>query len=157
MKCCPCVILEVLCLVCQHPVQGNSVRLSASLVVLHMCLPQHILILQMKDNHNATITPVGITKSVFHIQCYELHFITRAVRHRVIKCSPFVFCRRRCQAFEIAQYSPYYATVLYTQNGRRLPGLFVLNNRHQAVESPSHVHRSSVNKKLWWNVFLWSG
>ena len=32
-----------------------------------------------------------------------------------------------------------------TENGRRLPGLFVLNKRHQAVESPSHVHRSSVN------------
>ena len=50
------------------------------------------------------------------------------------------------RAFEIAQYSPYYVTVLYMQNGRRLPGLFVLNKRHQALESPSHVHRSSVNK-----------
>ena len=47
--------------------------------------------------------------------------------------------------FKIAQYSPYYVTVLYTQNGRCLPGLFILNKTHQAVESPSHVHRSSVN------------
>ena len=39
----------------------------------------------------------------------------------------------------------YYVTVLYTQNDRRLPGLFVLNKRHQAVESPAQVHRSSVN------------
>ena len=50
------------------------------------------------------------------------------------------------RAFEIAQYRPYYVTVLYTQNGRRLPGLFVLNKRHQAMESPSHVHCSSVNQ-----------
>ena len=49
------------------------------------------------------------------------------------------------RAFEIAQYSPYDVTVLYTQNGRRLPGFFVLNKRHQAMELPSHVHRSSVN------------
>ena len=47
--------------------------------------------------------------------------------------------------FVVVFWSPYYVTVLYTQNGRRLLGLFVLNKRHQAVESPSHVHRSSVN------------
>ena len=46
---------------------------------------------------------------------------------------------------EIAQYRPYNVTVLYTQNGRRLPGLFILNKTHKAVESRSHVHRSSVN------------
>ena len=32
------------------------------------------------------------------------------------------------------------------KNGPRLPGLFVLTKRHQSVESPSHVHRSSVNQ-----------
>ena len=60
----------------------------------------------------------------------------------------FFFCRRRRRRFrnfEIAQYNPYYVTVLYTQNGLRLPGLFVLNKIHQTVESPSDVHRSSVN------------
>ena len=39
----------------------------------------------------------------------------------------FLFLWSCSQAFKIAQYSPYYITVLYTQNGRRLPGLFVLN------------------------------
>ena len=34
-------------------------------------------------------------------------------------------------AFEIAQYRSYYVTVLYTQNGRRLPGLFVLKKSHR--------------------------
>ena len=38
-----------------------------------------------------------------------------------------------------------YVTDLYRQNGRRLPCLFGINKRHQAVESPSYVHRSSAN------------
>ena len=38
-----------------------------------------------------------------------------------------------CAILPHAQYGPYYVTVLYMQNSRRLPGLFVLNERHQAV------------------------
>ena len=38
------------------------------------------------------------------------------------------------RVFEIAQYSFYYVTVLYTQNGRHLAVLFVLNKKHQAVK-----------------------
>ena len=53
------------------------------------------------------------------------------------------------RAFEIAQYGPYYVTVLYTQNGRRLPSLSLLNKRHPAVETPSYVPRSSVNCMGW--------
>ena len=40
-------------------------------------------------------------------------------------CRSFCRCRRRRRTFEIAQYGPYTSTVLYRQNGRRLPGLFV--------------------------------
>ena len=62
-----------------------------------------------------------------------------------LKMQTVFYCRRRrrrCRTFEIS----YYVTVLYTQNGRRLTGcLPYLNKRHQKVESPSHVHRSSVN------------
>ena len=81
--------------------------------------------------------------------------ITRAVKWSRFVCLLLLCCCCCCccvffspwgRAFEIAQYSPYYVTVLYMQNGRRLPGLFVLNKRHQALESPSYVHRSSVNQ-----------
>ena len=42
-----------------------------------------------------------------------------------LKRQTFFFSLRRCPTFEIAQYGPYYVTVLYRQNGGRLPGLFV--------------------------------
>ena len=48
-----------------------------------------------------------------------------------LKMGSVCFCRL---GVELSQCSSYYVTVLYTQNGRRLPGLFV-----------SHVRRSSVN------------
>ena len=41
-------------------------------------------------------------------------------------------------------------TVLYRQNGRCLPGLFVrIKNRLQAVESPSHLHRLLLTTIVW--------
>ena len=49
------------------------------------------------------------------------------------------------ELFEIAQYSPYTSLTCTTQNDRRLAGLILLNKSHQAMESPSHVHRSSVD------------
>ena len=45
--------------------------------------------------------------------------------------------------FWLSFLSSYYITVLYTQYGQCLPGLFV--KRHQARESHSCVHRSSVD------------
>ena len=43
------------------------------------------------------------------------------------------------------QYSLYMSLICTMQNGQCLPGLFLLNERHQAVESASHVHRPSVD------------
>ena len=59
------------------------------------------------------------------------------------------------RAFEIAQYSPYYVTLLYTQNGRRFPGLVCINKRHQAVQSLSRTFTCApffYVLKLWENV-----
>lgn len=66
-------------------------------------------------------------------------------RHRVIKCTSMCFIGGIQSLIEITQCSPYYITDLNSHNGQHLPGLFVSYKRHQAMVSPSHVHRSAVN------------
>ena len=65
-------------------------------------------------------------------------------------CLFVCFCMGR--AFEITQYSPYYLTVLYTQNGRRLPGLFVLNKRLSSRGITFTCAPFFSELKLWQNV-----
>ena len=66
-------------------------------------------------------------------------------RHQVIKCTSMCFIGGIQSLIEITQCSPYYITDLNSHNGQHLPGLFVSYKRHQAMVSPSHVHRSAVN------------
>ena len=59
------------------------------------------------------------------------------VPYYVIPFLSLFFQRWLRTAFEIVQYSPCYATVFYKQNGRRLPGLFV-------IKPWNHLHMGTV-------------
>ena len=87
-------------------------------------------------------------------QFYDIFTLfTRAEGTESLNAVHVFFLFWGCPTFVLAQYGPYYVTVLYTQNGRRL-------YKQDTIKPWNHLHMCTVlllTKIVVECMFLWGG